>query len=168
MILWAVWGLACTVPFLGVYGLEWGVITNGGHMNIFNTPKLLQWEYNSSNQLIGDKDFNSCKKFPSGKRIVKLNLKPDTELGDLIGWISSITCKQFVMPGSIAGGGKKITIVAPGLMTRDEAYRAFLNALESIGLTVVRTGKFLTIIETAKAKSASIPVYDFDGRNLDR
>jgi hypothetical protein len=40
--------------FLGVYGLEWGVISNGGHMNIFNTPELLEWEYNSSGQLIGD------------------------------------------------------------------------------------------------------------------
>jgi hypothetical protein len=40
--------------FLAVYGLEWGVISNGGHMNIFNTTELLEWEYNSSNQLIGD------------------------------------------------------------------------------------------------------------------
>ncbi|MDL2355180.1 MAG: Ig-like domain-containing protein [Pseudomonadota bacterium] len=40
--------------FLGVYGLEWGVISNGGHMNIFNTTELLGWESNSSGQLIGD------------------------------------------------------------------------------------------------------------------
>jgi hypothetical protein len=40
--------------FLAVYGLEWGVISNGGHMNIFNTGELLEWEYNGSNQLIGD------------------------------------------------------------------------------------------------------------------
>jgi hypothetical protein len=40
--------------FLAVYGLEWGVISNGGHLNILNTPELLEWEYNSSNQLIGD------------------------------------------------------------------------------------------------------------------
>jgi len=40
--------------FLALAGLEWGVISNGGHMNIFNTNKLLEWEYNSSNQLIGD------------------------------------------------------------------------------------------------------------------
>ncbi len=40
--------------FLGVYGLEWGVISNGGHMNIFNTPELLGWEYNGSGQLIAD------------------------------------------------------------------------------------------------------------------
>ncbi|MET3134451.1 hypothetical protein AAKU55_004751 [Oxalobacteraceae bacterium GrIS 1.11] len=40
--------------FLAVYGLEWGVINNGGHMNIFNTPELLGWESNSSGQLIAD------------------------------------------------------------------------------------------------------------------
>jgi hypothetical protein len=45
---------AANPNFLGVYGLEWGVINNGGHMNIFNTPELLEWEYNSSGELIGD------------------------------------------------------------------------------------------------------------------
>jgi hypothetical protein len=40
--------------FLGIYGLEWGVISNGGHLNILNSNELLAWEYNSSNQLIGD------------------------------------------------------------------------------------------------------------------
>ncbi len=40
--------------FLAVYGLEWGVISNGGHMNIFNSPELLGWEYNASGQLIAD------------------------------------------------------------------------------------------------------------------
>ncbi|MGZ9042866.1 MAG: Ig-like domain-containing protein [Telluria sp.] len=45
---------AANPNFLGVYGLEWGVISNGGHLNIFNSPELLAWEYNSSSQLIGD------------------------------------------------------------------------------------------------------------------
>jgi len=40
--------------FLAIYGLEWGVISGGGHLNIFNSPSLLEWEYNSSGQLIGD------------------------------------------------------------------------------------------------------------------
>ena len=40
--------------FLGIYGMEWGVINNGGHMNIFNSNELLGWEYNSGNQLIAD------------------------------------------------------------------------------------------------------------------
>ncbi|WP_259302915.1 Ig-like domain-containing protein [Thermomonas sp. S9] len=39
--------------FLALYGSEWGVISNGGHLNIINPDGLASWEYNSSNQLIG-------------------------------------------------------------------------------------------------------------------
>jgi hypothetical protein len=40
--------------FLSIYGQEWGVISNGGHMNIFNADGLIEWEKNSAGQLIGD------------------------------------------------------------------------------------------------------------------
>lgn len=40
--------------FLPIYGQEWGVISNGGHMNIFNADGLIEWEKNSAGQLIGD------------------------------------------------------------------------------------------------------------------
>lgn len=39
--------------FMALYGNEWGVISNGGHLNIINPDGLPNWEYNSSNQLIG-------------------------------------------------------------------------------------------------------------------
>ena len=110
----------------------------------------------------GEKEFNSCKKFPAGKRVVKLNMKPDTELGDLLSWISSITCKQFLLPGTIPANSKKVTIIAPQLITPEEAYRLFLASLDSVGLTVEPSGKFLRIIETLRAKSTSIPVYTDD------
>ncbi len=109
--------------------------------------------------LAGEKEFNSCKKFPPNRRIVKLNLKPDTDLGDLISWISSITCRQFVLPGTIPANSKKVTIIAPQLITAEEAYRLFLSALDSVGLTVAPSGRFLRIIETPRAKTSSIPVY---------
>ena len=117
-------------------------------------------------ELAGEKEFNSCKKFPANRRIVKLNMKPDTDLGDLISWISSITCKQFVLPGTIPANSKKVTIIAPQLITPEEAYRLFLSALDSVGLTVAPSGKFLRIIETPRAKTSAIPLYsagDTDG-----
>jgi hypothetical protein len=40
--------------FLAVYGLEWGVINKGGHLNIFNSPELLGWEANAKGQLLAD------------------------------------------------------------------------------------------------------------------
>lgn len=45
---------AANPSFLPVYGQEWGVISNGGHLNIFNADGLIEWEKNSSGQLIGD------------------------------------------------------------------------------------------------------------------
>ncbi len=121
----------------------------------------------ASDAFVG-KEFNTCHKLPVGKRVAKLNLKPDADLADLIAWISNITCKQFVISGNITAGAKKVTIVAPGLMTRDEAYVAFLRALDSLGLTVEKSGRFLKIIETSKAKSSAVPIYDFDGRLLEK
>ena len=104
----------------------------------------------------------SCSKLPAGKRIVKLNLKPETEVGDLVAWISAITCKQFIVP-DLAASHAKVTIVAPSLITPREAYRLFLNALDSVGLTVLPQGSFLRILETAKVKTYPIPVVGFDG-----
>jgi hypothetical protein len=107
-------------------------------------------------------DFSSCKKIPAGKRVVRLTLKPETDLTSLVAWISSITCKSFLVPGTIPPEGKKVTVIAPGIMTPAEAYQLFLSSLDSVGLTVEPSGWFSRIIETTKAKSSSIPVYRGD------
>src|SRR5580698_3978289 len=102
---------------------------------------------------------NSCRRLPPGKRVVKLNLKPDTSLPDLVAWISAITCKDFLLSGGGAIDNAKVTIVAPGLLSTEDAYELFLNALDSVGLTVYPSGKFMRIIEISKAKSSPIPSY---------
>jgi len=40
--------------FLAIYGMEWGVISGGGHLNILNSPVLLGWERNASGALLAD------------------------------------------------------------------------------------------------------------------
>lgn len=89
--------------------------------------------------------------------MVRLNLKPDTDVVDLVAWISSVTCKSFVLPAGL-GAGKTVTVFSPQLITPEEAYRLFLDALDSVGLTVVRAGRFLRIIEVGDAKKSPIPV----------
>ena len=100
---------------------------------------------------------NECRKLPAGKRVVRLSLKPNTDVADLVAWISSVTCKQFLLPGALAAG-KTVTVVAPQLITPDEAYRLFLDALDSVGLAVYPSGRFLRVIEAGAAKTAPIPV----------
>jgi general secretion pathway protein D len=113
-----------------------------------------------------DKDFNTCRKVPAGKPLVKLTLKPETTVDDLVVWISSITCRQFVWSEAVAARNKKVTIVAPMPMTTRQAFDLFLNALDSIGLTVEPAGSFWRIVETHKVKSTPVPLYGFDGRRL--
>ncbi len=40
--------------FLALYGMEWGVISDGGHLNIFNSDELLGWEKNAKGELLAD------------------------------------------------------------------------------------------------------------------
>ena len=40
--------------FLAIYGMEWGVISGGGHLNILNSTELLGWERNASGALLAD------------------------------------------------------------------------------------------------------------------
>jgi hypothetical protein len=100
---------------------------------------------------------NRCRKLPAGKRVVRLNLKPSTDVVDLVAWISSITCKQFVLPAGL-GAGKTVTVFSPQLITPEDAYQLFLDALDSVGLTVCASGRFLRIIEVGEARKSPIPV----------
>ena len=40
--------------FVPLYGLEWGVISRGGHINILNADELLGWEHDSDGVLLAD------------------------------------------------------------------------------------------------------------------
>jgi len=94
--------------------------------------------------LPGEKAFNECRKYPYYKRI-KVTLKPDSELHDLVAWISGMTCKRFIVTGKVRA--PKVTIISPTTITPREAYRAFLSALNAMGLTVQPAGRYLKIIE---------------------
>lgn len=62
---------------------------------------------------------------------------------EVIKYISTWTGKNFILPDNVRG---KITIIGPDDVTADEAYEAFLAALESNNLTITPTGKFYKIV----------------------
>jgi hypothetical protein len=103
----------------------------------------------------GFKAAPSCKKLPSGKRILKLDLKPDSELSDLIGWVSMVTCTSFIVPDGVAIKGKKVTIMSPQLMTIEEAHQLFIDTLASVNLKVQSEGTFQRIVEVKTRPGAA-------------
>ncbi|HET9990806.1 MAG TPA: secretin N-terminal domain-containing protein, partial [Kofleriaceae bacterium] len=103
-----------------------------------------------------DDTLYSCKK-KTGP--VAVTFKPETELKDLIAFVMGFTCKNFILDPRIVSTGKKVTIIAPLKMSQQDAYRVFLVALSTMGLTVVPKGNILRIVESATAKSETIPIY---------
>ncbi|MCD6498133.1 MAG: type II secretion system secretin GspD [Deltaproteobacteria bacterium] len=98
-------------------------------------------------------EFNECRRFPRHKR-VKITLKPDSELHDLIAWISGMTCKRFIVGSNVRA--QKVTIYSPTPVTALDAYRAFLSALNVMGLTVVPAGRYLKVVETRNRTLSSL------------
>ncbi len=90
---------------------------------------------------------------------VSVSFKPETELKDLITWVMGFTCRNFILDPRIVSTGKKVTIIAPLKMTPQEAYNVFLAALSTMGLTIVPKGNVMRIVESATAKSETVPIY---------
>ena len=103
-----------------------------------------------------DEALYSCKK-RTGQ--VAVTFKPETELKDLITWVMGFTCKNFILDPRIVSTGKKVTVIAPNKMSSTEAYRVFLVALSTMQLTIVPKGNVLRIVESATAKSETVPIY---------
>ena len=72
------------------------------------------------------------------------------QLEEVVKFFSGAMNKNFIIADSISTS-KTITIISPKEVTLNEAYRAFLAALQMNGLTVVPMGSFLKIVESGKA-----------------
>jgi general secretion pathway protein D len=95
-------------------------------------------------------------------------LKPDTKvmldfkgmIEELVATISKMTCKNFILTSKVKS--QKFEIVSPTPITVEEAWRAFLSALEANEFTIIRVGRYHKIIQATDATRAPVPIYDDD------
>ncbi len=111
----------------------------------------------TSLDLADDDALYKCKKFSDGARI-RVTLKPETTLTELVAWAMGFSCKSFLYGAGVGARSQKVTVMAPTEMTPRDAYRLFLVSLSSMGLTVVPRGKTLEIIEQSRAKESPLPI----------
>jgi general secretion pathway protein D len=104
----------------------------------------------------GFKQFNECILVPRNRKL-RVTLKPDSDLRDLVGWISTMTCKKFIIASNLRA--QKVTLISPTKITPATAYRAFISALDVMGLTVVPSGRYLKVVQGNWAIQNSIPTY---------
>jgi len=85
----------------------------------------------------------------------------EAPLHDVIKFMACITQRNYIMAATMKGR-QTVTIMSTTPVTVYEAYKAFLSAMDVNGMTIVPTGKFFEIIETAKAKQSTVPFYGSD------
>lgn len=96
------------------------------------------------------------QKAAPAEEMVYLNVQ-DQDIKDVIRQISKATRKNFIIDDKVRG---KITILSEKMMTKEEAYQAFLSALEVAGYTVV-TGPagIIKIVSLKDALGSPIPIH---------
>lgn len=100
----------------------------------------------------GDADFE-CKELKTSTK-VQPNFE-NADIKEVVEWISTTTCKRFIISEKVKGG--RITIMSPQPVSANEAFRAFEVALSANGLALVQEGKFLKLVE-AKEKGANFKI----------
>ncbi len=100
-------------------------------------------------------DYLELESSVKGLQVQNFDL-PDKDIKDVVTLISKWTGKNFILDSKVRG---KITILGPSQVTLQEAYQAFLSALEANSLTTVKSGKFIRIIESAEARRAPVETY---------
>lgn len=92
----------------------------------------------------------------SKEEMVYLNVS-DQDIKDVIKQISKATGKNFIIDDKVRG---KVTILSERMMSKEEAYQAFLSALEVAGFTTVTgPGGMIKIVPLKLAISSPIPIY---------
>ncbi len=90
------------------------------------------------------------------EELVYLNVN-DQDIKEVIKQISKATGRNFIIDSKVSG---KVTILSNKMMTKEEAYQAFLSALQVAGFTTVSgPGGVLKIVALRDAKNFPIPTH---------
>lgn len=98
------------------------------------------------------------KRVPPGQELVSIDFPEPTPIKDIIKAVSQWTGKNFIL-GQGVSSTAKVSIISPQQVTREEAYQAFLSALNVSGYTTVDTGKAVKIVNTRQATSSNIKTF---------
>ncbi len=98
------------------------------------------------------------KEVPHGENLVSIDFPNGIEINDIIKTISAWTGKNFLLGQGVAGN-TRISIVSSEPVTKEEAYQAFLSALNISGFTTVEAGRITKILPVVNARNSEIKTY---------
>lgn len=93
---------------------------------------------------------------PAGQELVNIDFPEQTEIKDIIKAVALWTGKNVILDRNVNG---KVQIISPRKVTKEEAYQAFLSALNLLGLTTVETGKVIKIMPVRTAVKGNLKTF---------
>jgi general secretion pathway protein D len=93
---------------------------------------------------------------PAGQELVNMDFPEKTEIRDIVRAVALWTGKNVILDNNVSG---KIQIISPRRVTKEEAYQAFLSALNVLRLTTVETGKILKIVPISTAVRGNLRTF---------
>ncbi len=143
--------LSLLLPTNVVFGRD-DAATSKGSVRL---PEVLEGDAAKPSAAESSSESDEKKKKPS-EEMIYLNVQ-DQDIKDVIRQVSKATGKNFIIDSKVRG---KVTIMSENMMTKEQAYQAFLSALEVAGYTtVVGPGGIIKIISLKNAVSAPIPTH---------
>lgn len=102
---------------------------------------------------------NNCRP-RRGKLYFRFN---EANILDVLKQVSQYTCKNFIVSEGIKGAKKEITIISHRPVTVNQAYAAFLSALEANNMALIPAGRFYKLVERKDAVRDALPMYEDKG-----
>ena len=93
---------------------------------------------------------------PPGQELVNMDFPEPTEIKDIIRAVALWTGKNVILDRNVSG---KIQIISPKRVTKEEAYQAFLSALNVLQFTTVETGKIIKIMPVRVAVKGNLRTF---------
>jgi hypothetical protein len=90
--------------------------------------------------------FLACRKDPNARDMVKMNIKPRSQLRDVVSFMSTLSCQPLFFADDVSLD-HEVTLSTPKLLSWAEAYDVFMAALKSAGLSLRPEGKVLRIVK---------------------
>ncbi len=103
-----------------------------------------------------DGEPRGAEALPQGEDLVNIDFPEPTEIKDIIKAVALWTGKNVILDRQVTG---KVQIISPRKVTKEEAYQAFLSALNILGLTTVETGRVIKIMPIRTAVKGNLKTY---------
>lgn len=160
---------ATTANFLALYGMEWGIISGGGHVLVYGSDQLLGWESNNYNLYVPKNDYIGTQSTTGttglfatinslGNNVVALLAHPsNSDFNNLANIPFNATADSAIVGAAISSGpafSTNTTYTDPSALSYYSYYKTLLADGYHVGPSMDHDNHYTTFGRTATTRLA--------------